>query len=250
MTTHPWYSVFVPRPTASVRVYCLPCAGGSATMFRPWADWLPPEFELRAIRMPGRDTRYALSAFSDFETAGEDLADALGPELREPYVLFGHSMGGLIGYRLVQAIERRGLTPPVLYVVAASLVQGLPVERLPDPAESDERFVEVLRQLGGVPPEVLADPEVLAFTLPALRADFGLCRTYTYRPDEPPVRVPLRVLGGVADTVTPLAHMALWRDHAESFLGLRRFPGGHFFLRDDVAGVVGALVDDITALAS
>ena len=245
MTAHPWYSVFEPRPAAPVRLYCLPCAGGSAEMFRPWAAWLPPWIELRAIRLPGRYARHPRPAFADFDTGGEELAEALGTELRPPYVLFGHSMGALIAYRMARAIDRRGLPSPALCVIASSLVQGIAPERLPDPAEGDARFLEVLQQLGGMPPEVLADPEVLAFTLPVLRDDFRLCRSYVYRGGEAPLAVPLRVMGGTVDTITPVRHMASWRHHTRRFLGTRVFPGGHFFLREQVGAVVDALTGDV-----
>jgi medium-chain acyl-[acyl-carrier-protein] hydrolase len=246
----PWYSVFVSRPEAPIRLYCLPCAGGGATMYRELAERLPPTFELRAIRLPGRHARYGEPAFTDCETAAGALADALAAELRRPYVLFGHSMGALIGHRLVEVIERRGMAPPALFVSASWLVQGFPLERLPDPAASDERFVDVLRRLGGVAPGVLGDPEVLAFTLPLLRADFRLCRSYAYRPDDmPQLRAPMRAMGGAADHVTPVDQMGLWGSHARRFLGVRAFPGGHFFLNDNAEAVVETLAADVAALA-
>ncbi|WP_146060318.1 thioesterase II family protein [Amycolatopsis sp. CA-128772] len=250
MAAHPWYATFAPRPAAPVRLYCLPCAGGSAEMFRPWTAFLPPELELRAIRLPGRHARHPRSAFADFDTAGDGIAEALAAELRPPYVLFGHSMGGLIAYRMLRAIERRGLPEPALFVAASCLVQGIAVDRLPDPAGPDERFLDVLRRFGGMPPEVLADEEVLAFQLPVLRADFRLCRSYVYRGGEPPVRVPLRVMGGTTDLITPHRHLAAWRHHTRRYLGLRAFPGGHFFVRDQVRDVVGALAVDVAELVS
>ncbi|WP_416963487.1 thioesterase II family protein [Streptomyces sp. Agncl-13] len=244
----PWYSVPVPRPAASVRLYCLPCAGGDSTMFRAWADHLPPSVELRAIRLPGRHGRHPEQPFTDCAMAADTLAGALAPELRPPYVLFGHSMGALIAYQLLLALERRGLPPPTLYTSASWLVEGIPVERLPDPAASDDRFIDRLRRLGGVPSEVLSDPEVLAFMLPVLRADFQLCRTYEPRVGRAPLAVPMRAMGGVADTVTPVDRMAGWSHHTTRFLGVRRFPGDHFFVRDHADRVVGALVDDLTAV--
>ncbi|WP_258318662.1 thioesterase II family protein [Streptomyces griseorubiginosus] len=244
----PWYSVYAPRPAALVRLYCLPCAGGGSTMFRAWADRLPPTMELRAIRLPGRHGWHPEPPFTDCTVAADTLASVLGPELRPPYVLFGHSMGALLAHQLILALERYGLPRPALYVSASWLVEGIPIERLPDPADSDEQFVETLRRLGGVPPEVLSDPEVLAFTLPVLRSDFGLCRTYTYRADGNPLSVPVRAMGGVADGVTPIERMARWRHHTKRFLGTRRFAGDHFFVRDQADEVIAVLVDDITAV--
>ncbi|MEU2738037.1 alpha/beta fold hydrolase [Streptomyces sp. NPDC007095] len=246
----PWYSVYVPRPAASVCLYCLPCAGGDATMFRAWAERLPPSIELRAIRLPGRHAWHPEPVFTDCGAAADRLALGLGPELRPPYVLFGHSMGALLAHQLVRAVERRGLAPPALFVSAAWLVEGIPLERLPDPAAPDDRFVDRLRRLGGVPPEVLADPEVLAFTLPVLRADYRLCRTYAYRPGQPQLGVPVRAMGGVVDSVTPVGEMESWRHHTSRFLGVSRFQGDHFFIREHADGVVDALAEDVAAVTA
>ncbi|MEU2834244.1 alpha/beta fold hydrolase [Streptomyces lavendulae] len=243
-----WYSVYAPRPAASVRLYCLPCAGGGATMFRAWADRLPPTVELRAVRLPGRHAWHPEPPFTDCTAAAHALASGLGPELHTPYVLFGHSMGALLAHELILSLDRHELPPPALYVSASWLVEGTPIELLPDPADCDEQFVETLRRFGGVPPEVLSDPEVLDFMLPALRSDFGLCRTYTYRTGATPFSVPVRAMGGVADTVTPVDRMARWRHHTERFLGTRSFPGDHFFLRGQADEIVAALVDDIAAV--
>ncbi|MFE1824852.1 thioesterase II family protein [Streptomyces anulatus] len=244
----PWYSVYRPRPDAEVQLYCLPGAGADATMFRPWADRLPPDIELRAVRLPGRHAPHPEKPFTGCVEAADRLATGLAAHLRVPYVLFGHSMGALLAHQLIGALARGGLPPPLLYVSASWLVEGTPRERLPDPAASDERFVEVLARLGGVPSRVLADQEVLAFTLPVLRADFELCRTYRFDPGAPPLTVPVRAMGGVADRVTPVEEMTGWARHARRFLGTRCFPGDHFFPRDQTAQVLGVLVEDIRAV--
>jgi surfactin synthase thioesterase subunit len=245
MVAHPRYSVFLPRPDAEIVLYCLPCAGGDAAMFRSWAALLPPTIELRAVRLPGRHARGRDGAVPDFDAAATGIADAIGSELRKPYVLFGHSMGALIGYRLMRVLARRGLMTPTLFVVASSLVQGIPQDRLPDPALSDDAFVTALAELDGAAPEVLADPEVLTFALPALRADYAMCRVYSYRADEPPLDVPVLVLAGTEDTITPVERMPRWQEITRRFRGIERFPGDHFFFRDDA----GPLVDTIVAHA-
>lgn len=233
MTTKPfWYRVFAPRPAARVRLYTLPYAGGNALAFRPWADHLPPWIELRAVHLPGRFGRHRQDPFTDCDEAVESLAAELETEAG-PFVLFGHSMGAMLGYRLARLLHRRDRPPPALLAVASWPVSGVPRASMPDPADPDDRFADVLRAMGGTLPEVLDDPEMRALTLPVLRADFRLCRSYVYRP-EPPLSVPTVVYGGTGDRIAPPESLAGWKDHTERFLGFERFDGDHFFLRHHV----------------
>ena len=44
--TDPWLAFREPRPGAEVRLFCFPHAGGGASLFRGWADALPPAVEV------------------------------------------------------------------------------------------------------------------------------------------------------------------------------------------------------------
>lgn len=246
-----WYLTFQPRPEAALRLYCLPCAGGGASMFRRWAALLPPWVELRAVRLPGRQGRHREPSFTDCDAAAETLVAALAePLAAEPpggYAIFGHSMGALLGYLMIRLRQRAGLPLPALFAVASWPVAGAASEVMPDPDDTDEGFCDTLRTLGGVPPEMLADPEVLALTLPTLRADFRLCRSYRYRPAAP-LPIPVAVFGGVEDRVTPPDGLARWQPHSTDFRGLRLFEGGHFFFQDQPAELVAAVTTELTAV--
>ncbi|MFC5827073.1 thioesterase II family protein [Nonomuraea insulae] len=237
MRKPPWYLAFEPRPSARLHLYALPCAGGGPSAYRSWTRHLPPWVELRAVTLPGRPGRHREPAHTDCDTAARALAAELAGQ-SVPYVVFGHSMGAMLGYRMVRELESGGGRRPELLAVAAWPVRGAVVQ--PDPRADDERFAAALRALGGLPDEIAHDPGALARTLPVARADFTLCASYTYRA-EPPLSVPVAAFCGTRDPVAPPESMAEWREHTADFRGLRVFDGDHFFVRDRVAEMTAIL---------
>ena len=79
------------------RLFCLPYAGGSASVFRDWPDRLPQSVEVCAIQLPGRETRLKEPVFTRLPPLVQELAQALLPSLDRPFALFGHSVGALFG---------------------------------------------------------------------------------------------------------------------------------------------------------
>src|SRR6184192_3803710 len=90
-----WISCPQPNPAAQVRLWCLPFAGGGASAWRPWAQRLQPEVEVMAFRLPGRESRLAEPPISDPVALVRTLVDEIAPYSNQPYVLLGHSLGGL-----------------------------------------------------------------------------------------------------------------------------------------------------------
>src|SRR5260370_26384292 len=79
----------VPR----ARLICMPYAGGSATVFRPWREVLPSDIDILAVEYAGHGSRIAEPLIERIDTLGDAIADALQFEAPVPYAMFRHSMG-------------------------------------------------------------------------------------------------------------------------------------------------------------
>lgn len=240
-----------PNPGARLRLVCFPFAGGGARTFGVWAADLPPELErdveLWAVNLPGREATLADAKFTDLDSLVEALRPQIIPFLRAPFAFFGHSMGALIEFELARSLRTEGLDAPVHMVVSA-----FRAPHLPDPHEAihdlpDADLVLRLRKLGGTPPEVLREPELMELMLPLLRADLSICETYVHQHGEP-LDCSLTAFGGAADREVSREELEGWQSHFRGPFDLNIFPGGHFFLQSAQALMLRILARDVSAV--
>lgn len=227
-----WIVCPLPRPRAKVRLFCLPFAGGGASVFRTWHRELPETVESYALELPGRGARVRELPSLRLEPLVQGLADTLMSLLDRPFVLFGHSMGGLIAFELTRELRRRKAPLPRHLFISAFAAPQRPGRSPPVHLLSNAAFLEFVQGLEGTPPEVLSTPGLMDMLLPILRADWAVVESYTYR-DEPPLEVPITVLGGADDAVVTREALEDWHVHTREDFTLRLLPGGHFFLRTE-----------------
>lgn len=225
-----------------MRLYCLPYSGASALAYLRWRRYLPAEVELCPVELPGRGSRLGEQLQTDFAQLTAQLAQVLLPKAREPYVLFGHSLGALLANEIAQRLTEQGAPPRALIASGTAA----PTERegydrdLSRPKDDDELIAD-LRQRGGTPEEVLANAELMALTLPVLRADFLLCGSHRPRP-QPVLACPLSVWGGRQDQASE-AQLQAWGQQTRGPCQLDWFAGGHFFIHSEQAAVLARLAD-------
>jgi amino acid adenylation domain-containing protein len=234
---------------------CFPFAGGEASSFYPVVRHLPSSIAVHALSLP---------RFHPGITDLDSVVDALFNQAAElarqrPTILFGHSMGGLIAYRLAQRLESAGRAPAALVVSATSPGHFDEVEK--------RAMIGQVRQLADLTDQELLDRAAAAGLLrPAdaaeiarsglarkLRFDLGL--TFGHVPTRHPrPAVPSYVFVGGDD---PLAAVAgRWAEHLAGFSGVVTLPGGHLYLKQhpeilarELAGIAAALTRRGVALA-
>ncbi len=237
---HSWFPLRQPRPSARLRVFCFPYAGGGATVYKGWEAALPPDVELVAVQPPGRERRILEPPFRDISALLDALEVELAPLLDKPFVFFGYSMGTRIALALTQRWLARGAPLPLGLGMAAA---GAP-HRVRESREQldDAAFLERLRRYEGTPPEVFAHKELLEMVLPLLRADFAIADVVL---PAQPVPCPITVFGAHQDTHVPLEALERWRELTTGDFRAHHFPGNHFFLRTSREPLLAALRNEI-----
>ncbi|HZR97739.1 MAG TPA: alpha/beta fold hydrolase [Chloroflexota bacterium] len=236
-------------PEPRLRLFCLPHAGGGASLFRGWADALPAAVEVCPVQLPGRENRLREPLYTALPPLAAALATALGPWLDRPFALFGHSMGAWIAFALARELRQRYGIAPAQLLVSGRRAPHLPARQPPIHDLPEPRFLTALRdRYNGLPDVILQEPELLEIYLPIVRADMRLVETFTCATDAP-LACPIAAFGGTEDRMVSRDELAAWSDHTARQFTLQMFDGGHFFVQTARPALLAA-VSSILALAA
>jgi medium-chain acyl-[acyl-carrier-protein] hydrolase len=242
-----WLAYREANPRARLRMFCFPYAGGGASAYRGWGASLPQEIEVCPVQLPGREGRLREPPFTRAEEMITAIADALTPWLDLPFVFFGHSMGGMIGFDLTRELRRRGRTLPLHLFVSGRRAPQLPARDEPIHDLPEPEFIERLRELDGTPEEVLQHAELMKLLIPLLRADFAVNETYEYA-EEPPIDIGISAFGGLGDVDVSRDDVEAWSVQTRGRFRMRMMPGGHFFLHNQKDLILESVARDLAEI--
>jgi pyochelin biosynthetic protein PchC len=145
--------------------------------------------------------------------------------------LFGHSFGATVAYEV--ALRR---TPVALFVSA----QPAPHRMRPGTRHrgTDDELWAAMTAIGGVTDAPSRAPEFRELVVPPFRADLTAAETYGPRPPMP-VPAPLHALAGDGDRQLGPDDVRQWRAVAGGGFRATVLSGGHFFVTERAAEVVG-----------
>ncbi|GLV59121.1 hypothetical protein KDH_59490 [Dictyobacter sp. S3.2.2.5] len=185
--------------------------------------------EVCPIQLPGRETRIGEAPINRLADLLPPLVEALNPYLHEPFQIFGHSMGSLIGFELTRELRRRQLPTPTHLFMSGHRAPQTPREETQTWQLPEAEFIQSVKDMGGTPDAVLQNDELMQLLLPTLRADFAINETYHYQP-EPPLNIPITVLGGREDKEVKPEELKDWQLQSSYPIDLHIFSGNHFFI--------------------
>lgn len=222
----------------------VPHAGGTSNAFAPLAERLEGLVTVRGVDLPGHGRRMREPLPGSIEAMAQDILASIRDVLDRPYALFGHSMGALAAHHLILLLREAGLPLPGRFFVSGCAAPGL--SRLsPEVAYlPTEAFWRQVARYDGLPEGFLDYPELRDVFEPILRADFQAVATYRPPRAEAPA-MPITVLCGREDAIAP-QELAAWQTVTSLPLEMRFFPGGHFYLLEQVAQVAAFLGERCT----
>jgi len=115
------YFPFAEWPAASnsvrPRIICLPWAGGVASAYRPWIHALRDVAQVLPTEFPGHGARFGEPCMDNATLLAADIADAVLalPGADTPVLIYGHSMGAILGFETARLLVER--SAPLLGLV-------------------------------------------------------------------------------------------------------------------------------------
>ena len=91
-----------------------------------------------------------------------------------------------------------------------------------------QEFIAEIRDLGGMPDEILNSEELLYFFEPILRSDFKISENYIHE-QSVPLNIPITVITGTEEDME-LEDIQLWQKETTHVVDFKRMPGKHFFI--------------------
>lgn len=147
-----------------------------------------------------------------------------------PYIIYGHSMGALLGYLLCQKLQELALPMPEKLVISGKKAPSIPFDK-PLSHLPDQEFWKEILALGGIPDEMRGYPELIAYYTALLKQDYSLIESYKYE-KKPRLNVPIDVFYGSEEAT--IEEMYGWRNESLKEVKITELKGNHFFIFDHI----------------
>lgn len=217
-----------------------PHAGAGASALLHLSEALREHFSVLVFQYPGRQDRsaepalgtlpaIAVGAFADFRRSAFNRG--------QPITTFGHSMGALVSFEFARLAEAAGIEIRQL-TVSAAVAPCLVADKPPHPTADDEILAHLAR-LEGTDDAVFTDPEVMAASLPVIKADYRAFDGYSC-PETARVAARIHAICGTRDVFVSMRDLYGWGRHTDD-LHVTMFDGGHFYLNDHIGEIADLL---------
>ncbi|CAL2079458.1 Thioesterase domain-containing protein [Tenacibaculum sp. 190524A02b] len=220
-----------------MRIIAFPFAGGNSYSFKFLEEALAKnKITIEAVEYPGRGNKISEPLTSNIgeiikKVIPQVLQKVMSLKENEPYMLYGHSMGGLIAYLTAIELAKTKLPKPKCLVVSGKSAPAVKYNRGISKMTSED-FWNTMKKVGGTPDELLNNEILKEFYEPIIKSDYKAVEDYEYK-QERKLKYPIDVFYG-RDDIFPLEQMLPWVQETTEDIKTYELSGGHFFIYDHV----------------
>jgi medium-chain acyl-[acyl-carrier-protein] hydrolase len=228
--------------------YAIGAAGTGAAAWNPLRPFLDTRIELRALRLPGRESRLTEPAARSVDDQVDDILAAILPLIHEDgteYSVIGNCSGAIVAYELARRLESADILAPAHLVVIGQVAPSRVAmsARAAAVKLSAAEAKDWLINNGNLPGSVIT-PDVVDLFLPILEADIQAVNSYMPSP-LPMLRCPTTVLWDEAANEPDREGVRAWHSAVQGSCSLLGVTGARQLLNDSpgrLAAVLGPVL--------
>lgn len=214
-----------------IKLFFLPYAGGSASVFLSWKRSLDEAIDIKPVELAGKGKRICEPLYESMKEAVSDVFSVISKEIDEgEYAIYGHSMGTILAYEVTRKIKAAKMKEPK-HIFFSGRNSPDTENILKDMHTlNDNDFIRRVLNYGGPNMELFENEEFKTMFLPILRGDFNLVEMYKFQNDNFKLGCNITILNGREDKLISFDQMKNWEKISDGSCSFYEFDDGHFFI--------------------
>ena len=213
-----------------MKLICFPFAGGDKNSFNSLKEIMPDEMEVYILEYPGRGGKVNQKLLYDINHIVEYAFQSTVKQVQDtPYIIYGHSMGALIGYLVCKKMESNLINRPTRLIVSGSKPPSkVGKEKLS--SLSSEALWNKIYNYGGLHDEIKKNKTLKFFFEPIIRADFECVEKYQHnKTNGEKLTIPIDVFYGSKENISD-EEIVIWKEETTQTVNIIKLEGNHFFI--------------------
>lgn len=211
-----------------LKLLCIPYAGGSASIFSKWQNYLDSSIELCPLDMAGHGSRISEDICGSVQKVAVSIYEYYKEHFVGDYCLFGHSLGSFVSFELYYLLKKMEKPlPKVLFFSGMSVPDAKRYFEI-NTSENMTDFMNKLYKKGRIPKEVL-NPDFIDFFEGIIRADYNIVQRYQYELKPTKIMSKTYIFSGHEDSSVN-EEIYRWNEFISEEPTYIFFDGGHLFI--------------------
>lgn len=234
---------FENKATSSVRLFCLPHAGGSAEFFLSWKKFIPEYIDLCPIQLPGRSYLIKEKLQPNIQQVVDECVKLINRYPDKKIALYGHSMGSILAYEIALKLDFK----PSLVCLSGGDAPHMWKNKKIYTHFSDRELLQWMMNNYNYPDSdsKLAESFLMPF-IHVLRKDLKICENY--QASKKVLDCSVIILGAKDDSLCT-TDLSLWRKYCPQAVINYFENGGHFFHRVYVDEIISIMENTLKQIS-
>ncbi|WES34058.1 alpha/beta fold hydrolase [Ruminiclostridium papyrosolvens DSM 2782] len=221
------------------KIFFFPFVGGQSLSFKDIARGLPEGIEVLAIDFPGHGWARG-ECIKDFEELINLLSNVLLEYLGDNFYFFGHSLGGILAYRITQILEEKNIKPKKVIISASPLPHRIEEYKYLD-KKSMKELVEIMSGFGSINSAFLDNQTYLEYYFRTIKDDIAVFLKTKVDMDKP-IESPSFIFYSEEDSFVKYTDIFEWGIYGQD-VSFVKVKGDHIFVQTEYEEVTKKIID-------